>query len=251
MTVSHESVSAHRLKELLDGREALTVLDVMTEECFSIEHLPQARNACVYNVDFVDRVKTIAPDLSGRIVVYGSSAKNLASSVAVTKLLQAGWSNVVDFRGGLEDWTKAGFPTEGTHLQQEKTRMPRFDLSVFNDDFTGGEFESAGVSDDFFESARYPEGQFHIDWVEAIEGATAGQPNHKVSGRLRLKEVERQIEFPALIGMQDDGALVAQANFDIDRTQWNILYGSGRFFEKLGMHLVNDLVSIQLKIVVE
>ena len=51
--------------------------------------------------------------------------------------------------------------------------------------------------------------------------------------------------------MQDDQSLVAEANFDIDRTRWNIVYGSGKFFEKLGMHLVNDLVSIQLKIVVE
>ena len=39
---------------------------------------------------------------------------------------------------------------------------------------------------------------------------------------------------------------VAQAAFDIDRTDWNISYGSGKLFEKLGMHLVNDRIDIEL-----
>jgi hypothetical protein len=34
------------------------------------------------------------------------------------------------------------------------------------------------------------------------------------------------------------------AHFDFDRTRWNVIYGSSRFFEHLGMHLVFDLISI-------
>ena len=49
--------------------------------------------------------------------------------------------------------------------------------------------------------------------------------------------------------MDAEGRFVAQAHFDFDRTLWNVVYGSGRLFEKLGMHLVNDLISLQLKIV--
>jgi hypothetical protein len=40
-----------------------------------------------------------------------------------------------------------------------------------------------------------------------------------------------------------------EAHFDIDRTCWDIIYGSTRFFEHLGMHKVFDLVSLQLYIV--
>jgi hypothetical protein len=29
-----------------------------------------------------------------------------------------------------------------------------------------------------------------------------------------------------------------------------VIYGSGRFFRNLGMHLVNDLISVELKLVV-
>jgi len=37
--------------------------------------------------------------------------------------------------------------------------------------------------------------------------------------------------------------------FDIDRTRWNVIYGSSRFFEHLGMHLMFDPISIQIRIV--
>jgi hypothetical protein len=43
---------------------------------------------------------------------------------------------------------------------------------------------------------------------------------------------------------------MAEAHFDINRTKWNIIFGLTRFFEHLGMHLVFDLISIQVRIVV-
>ena len=48
-----------------------------------------------------------------------------------------------------------------------------------------------------------------------------------------------------------DNKLVAEAQFDIDRTRWNIIYGSNRFFSHLGMHLVYDLISLQMKIITQ
>jgi len=47
----------------------------------------------------------------------------------------------------------------------------------------------------------------------------------------------------------DDNGLVAEAHFDIDRTRWDIIYGSTQFFEHIGMHLVFDLISFQVKMV--
>ena len=67
--------------------------------------------------------------------------------------------------------------------------------------------------------------------------------------QLTIKETARSIRFPAIIAMQEDGALKAQAAFDLDRTLWDVCYGSGKLYERLGMHLVNDLISIELFIV--
>ena len=54
----------------------------------------------------------------------------------------------------------------------------------------------------------------------------------------------------ASAGVTADGtAFAAQAAFGIDRTQWNVIYGSGKFFRRLGGHLVNDRIDLQLRVV--
>ena len=35
---------------------------------------------------------------------------------------------------------------------------------------------------------------------------------------------------------------------DLDRTQWGSIYGSGKFFARLGQHVVNDLIHLHLKV---
>ena len=74
-------------------------------------------------------------------------------------------------------------------------------------------------------------------------------PNVKVTGTLELRGVKRDISFPATVSNQPEGAITAEAHFDFDRTQWHILYGSSRFFEYLGKHLVFDPISVQIRIV--
>ena len=54
-----------------------------------------------------------------------------------------------------------------------------------------------------------------------------------------------------MVASQADGTLKAQAAIDLDRTLWGVCYGSGRLYERLGMHLVNDLISIELFIVTQ
>ncbi len=104
-------------------------------------------------------------------------------------------------------------------------------------------------SEDFFDVARFPTATVTLTGWEAIAGATPGTPNYTLYGTLTLKGVTRELRFPAVIVPQDDGSLKAQATIDLDRTLWNVVYGSGRFFERLGMHLVNDLITVELFIV--
>jgi hypothetical protein len=52
-----------------------------------------------------------------------------------------------------------------------------------------------------------------------------------------------------MVAPQQDGTFKAQAALDIDRTLWGACYGSGKLYERLGMHLVNDLISVELFIV--
>jgi polyisoprenoid-binding protein YceI len=102
------------------------------------------------------------------------------------------------------------------------------------------------LSADFFDVARYPLATMAVKGWEPIPSASPGAPDHLLRGELTIKGVTRPITVPVMVMPQGDGSIKAQAAFAIDRTDWNITYGSGKLFEKLGMHLVNDRIDIEL-----
>jgi polyisoprenoid-binding protein YceI len=103
-------------------------------------------------------------------------------------------------------------------------------------------------SEDFFAVDRFPTAEFVFERVDPLPDATPGSPNYRVAGSLTLRGITAPVDFSAVIGPRPEGGQIAQAQLDIDRTRWGVLYGSGRFFARLGGHLVNDLVHLQLKI---
>lgn len=104
-------------------------------------------------------------------------------------------------------------------------------------------------SADFFEVETYPQASFTLTSARGIAGASAGTANHRLQGLLTLRGQAHEIEFPALIAEKPSGGLVAQATLDLDRTLWGANYGSGKWFARLGQHVVNDLVHLHLKLV--
>jgi polyisoprenoid-binding protein YceI/rhodanese-related sulfurtransferase len=101
-------------------------------------------------------------------------------------------------------------------------------------------------SDDFFDVEHFPTACFELLECGILVGATTGSPNHFIKGKLTIKGITKEISIPAIIVPGENGGIRAQTFFDIDRTEWNIAYGSGKLFEKLGMHLVNDTISLEL-----
>lgn len=93
-------------------------------------------------------------------------------------------------------------------------------------------------SPDFFEVDKNPEATFVITGVQPFTGTIndsidprqediskykVSNPTHTVSGNLTIKGVAKNIEFPARITVTGNSA-DAVAKFNIDRTQWNIIY---------------------------
>lgn len=94
------------------------------------------------------------------------------------------------------------------------------------------------VSPDFFDVATYPEAVFEITAVtpttETVTEANdpnqteisrykVTNPTHKISGNLTMKNVTKNVEFPAQVTVTETG-VEAIAKFNIDRTQWGITY---------------------------
>ena len=49
-------------------------------------------------------------------------------------------------------------------------------------------------------------------------------PTHWVSGNLTMRGTTKNIKFPAAISVSN-GSANAQAGFNIDRTEWGLMYG--------------------------
>jgi polyisoprenoid-binding protein YceI len=103
-------MNAASLNALLNSPQPPLLIHVNTEEHYAARRIAGARNACVYEMAFVDHVAELAPDKATPIVVYGEGAPSLDSEEAANRLKESGYTAVADFRGGLREWEKAGLP---------------------------------------------------------------------------------------------------------------------------------------------
>jgi rhodanese-related sulfurtransferase len=288
---------------LSDGRR-FALVDVLPEEYFEPRHLPGAKRACVYEVDFLEQIRNLGLATDDVIVLYGAGRGSLDSAVAAEKLARAGFTRVHAFTGGRAAWAEAGGKFEGGGREPQASTAPgdgvrtvnselstiewigrnmnsthrgtvrvaRGSITVRDGGLSGGaisidmnsitntDIEDAVLrqlieahlkSDDFFDVERFPTAELVIESAVPVAGATPGSTNYNVAGRLTVKDANHGIEFPAIISAGSDGVLTAVAQIEIDRTRWNVLYGSGRLFRMLGKHLVNDMITLLVKIVAE
>jgi rhodanese-related sulfurtransferase/polyisoprenoid-binding protein YceI len=300
-------ISSEELKNWIDGGKEFLLVDVLPEEYYSEKHLPSAKNACVYEMAFLDQISELAPDKNKPIVVYGPSARSLSSSTAAEKLLKEGYVEVYDYQGGTVEWESRKFPIDGesadndpkrdeasaspqaggleVDIQKSKAlwigrnlvnqhygsiKIARGELDIQDGTLAGARFlfdmttmkcnDIADAelnkllvehltSEDFFDVRNHPTAEFVMTQAVRKDEETRGRPNHLVMGNLTIKDITHEVEFPAFVGELESGIWVAQAYFDIDRTDWKVLYGSGKFYEKLGKHLVNDFITIQVSVI--
>lgn len=97
-------------------------------------------------------------------------------------------------------------------------------------------------SPDFFDAANHKTATLDILKVTAAKDG-----NSTVSGNLTIKGITKPIEFTTKMEIKD-GKLAAFAEVNIDRTLYDIKYGSGKFFEGLGDKAINDEFTIKFKI---
>ena len=96
------------------------------------------------------------------------------------------------------------------------------------------------TSGDFFEVEKFPTASFVITKV-------AG---NQVTGNLTVKGITKSITFPAEIAVKG-GKVSAKANITIDRTDFNIRYGSKKFFESIGDKAIYDDFALTVSLVSE
>jgi polyisoprenoid-binding protein YceI len=103
-------------------------------------------------------------------------------------------------------------------------------------------------SDDFFSVEKNPTATFKITSVAPIKGAAAGKPNYTVNGDLVIKGITNRISFPATVTIAG-GTVTAVGTTKVDRTKYDIKYGSGSFFDNLGDKAISNDMTITFNVV--
>jgi len=98
-------------------------------------------------------------------------------------------------------------------------------------------------SPDFFDAEKHNTATFSITGSE-VKADDKGN-THIIKGNLTIKGITKPLSFPAKITVKDN-KLVAIADLTINRTAYDIKYGSGKFFEGLGDKMIYDDFEVKL-----
>ena len=99
-------------------------------------------------------------------------------------------------------------------------------------------------SDDFFSAAKFPAAGFIITEAKAVN---KDGNNYHIKGSLTIKGITNKIEFPAKVENSEAG-LTASAQIVVDRSKFDVRYGSGSFFENLGDKMIYDDFTLDVKL---
>jgi polyisoprenoid-binding protein YceI len=164
-------------------------------------------------------------------------------------------SKAINASASMLDWK--GYKVTGSHTGTMKIKSGTLDFAA--DKLTGGNFEidmtSLAVTDlqgqgaerlaghlkadDFFGTAKFPTAKLAIK--KAISRGKVGE--YKIVADLTIKGITKEIKFDANVA-----AGAATAAITIDRTDFDVRYGSGSFFDNLGDKTVYDEFTVNVKL---
>ena len=96
---------------------------------------------------------------------------------------------------------------------------------------------------DFFDVEKFPESKMIINSL-----ANSGD-NPLLKADLFIKDKKNPIEISAIVKNSNERELEFSSDFEIDRSLWDVRYGSDKFFDNLGDKVINDEIVYNINIV--
>lgn len=124
------------------------------------------------------------------------------------------------------------------------------DMSSINCTDLEGEWREKLVghlkSPDFFGVEKFPTARFVITRAIPIDS----KGNYKVIGNITIKGTTKEIRFNTKVS-DNGGKPSATAKITLDRTDFDVRYGSGSFFDGLGDKTIYDEFELQVNLAVK
>ena len=179
--------------------------------------------------------------LSGLFLVNVSAQDKLNADTEKTKLLWLGekvtgqHTGTINLQSGWLNW------------QDNKIVSGEFniDMTTLKDSEPNEGLEGHLKSEDFFGVEKFPTSKLVITGSTSFDKGTG-----VVSGTLTIKGVTNPVEFKTTMQKKDDG-LWFFTNIIVDRTKYNICYGSGSSFDNLGDKTIYDDFKLKVNLLVK
>lgn len=97
-------------------------------------------------------------------------------------------------------------------------------------------------SEDFFSTAKHPKARFEITQV-----AKKSDTDYDVTGDIEIKGIPGTITFPVQLN-KANGQTAATGVITIDRSKFDVKYGSGSFFDNLGDKMIDDKFTLNISL---
>jgi polyisoprenoid-binding protein YceI len=99
-------------------------------------------------------------------------------------------------------------------------------------------------SPDFFNVDSFPTAHFVLSGLSKT--VNNGPFAYMLSGNMTIKNITRPISFKANIDIKENSFSAESEPFMLNRTQWNVNYGSKSIFKELTDKFINDEFSVQI-----
>lgn len=119
------------------------------------------------------------------------------------------------------------------------------DMASLKDDEGSERLEGHLKSEDFFSVVKFPVTRFEITGSSSFERGSG-----TVKGNLTIKGVTNPVEFKATVQNTDEGTRF-YANIVVDRSKFNLRYGSGSYFDNLGDKTIYDEFKLKVNLLVQ
>jgi len=259
-TASAAIVMASCGEKTPEGPKALTQFDACS--CASVEDLnspdyakcKELRNDSLFNAQYQQCRLAIQSGISD------TSKVSISSADEAKNLTAAGDGNyIIDVSTSSLKWRGeyvVGSKHEGAIL------VKRGNISIAGGALTGGELvidmntlintdlsgadktkiETHLKSADFFDAAQFAEATYTI-----VSGAKTNAITYEIKGKLTIKGKTQDLNCKLVIAPNGQGINVG-GGFMFDRSQYDVRYGSDKFFDNLGNDMIKNEVIMTLSL---
>jgi polyisoprenoid-binding protein YceI len=144
----------------------------------------------------------------------------------------------IDIKSGEITYSKEG-PTSAVVVVNMKT--------ISNTDLKDAEYNKKLVnhlkSDDFFSVDKHPEAKLTIKKFTKVSG-----DEFKLDGDLTIKGIVKPVSLKAKVQQEKENITKITADLEFDRTEFDVRYGSGKFFQGLGDKVIADKIEVKVEL---